>query len=158
MVNKSPTPKLFGTNSDLGLDFDNAGDFVGPGGNFGLLIGLDGSLFDPFAAADTRSSANLGQIYQPPESNGNGAGSGPGESHSGANGLGSGVDLFDPGQAGGGSITPFDGAFFAKGGNPGGGGGGGSGGAVPSYLAGSANGSSGYDIKIDFKGTGWTSG
>lgn len=157
MVNKSPGPKSFDTNPDLVLDFGNLGDFVGGAGHLGLLIGLDGSLFDPFAA-DTASPANHGPVYQPPKSNGNVPASGPGANDSGANGLGSGLALFDPGQAGGGSIIPFDGVFFAKGGNTGGGGGGGSGGVLPTYTAGWADGSSGYDIKIDFKGTGWTSG
>jgi hypothetical protein len=46
----------------------------------------------------------------------------------------------------------------AKGGNGGGGPGGGGGGgtAFPSYISGSANGTAGFDIKIDFVGTGWT--
>jgi hypothetical protein len=155
MVNKSPSPKPVDTNPDL--VFDNLGDLVGVGGHFALLIGLDGSLFDPFANADSQPFANHESIYPPPKSNGNGSASGLGASDPGANGLGSGVALFDPGLVGGGSITPFDGVFLAKGGNPGGGGGGGSGGGLTSYLAGSNDGS-GYNIKIDFKGTGWTSG
>lgn len=52
-----------------------------------------------------------------------------------------------------------DGSSFARGGNPGGGGssgGGGGGGTSTSYFAGSFNGDAGYDIWIEFKGTGWT--
>jgi hypothetical protein len=174
MINKSSVPNLanvsFGVNLDLGNTGDSLSDALNSqgldvGGHSRLLIGLDGSLFDPFPDADGQSSANHGSIYQPPKINANGSGpgsegsaSGSDANHSGANGLGGVVALFDRGQTGGGSVTPFDGVFFAKGGNPGGGGGGGSGGAVSSYLAGSADAGVGYDIQIDFKGTGWTSG
>ena len=55
---------------------------------------------------------------------------------------------------------PFDAAAAARGGGGGGsgGGGGGSGGVVTEYKAGSANDTEGYDILIQFKGTGWTAG
>jgi Leishmanolysin len=55
-------------------------------------------------------------------------------------------------------VTELDFASFAKGGKPGGGGGGGGsgGGVVTQYFSGSANGDAGYDIWIEFKGTGWT--
>ena len=57
----------------------------------------------------------------------------------------------------GGEITLIDAVSFAKGGGPGGGGSpGGGGGTVGQYFAGSADGSAGYDIWIEFKGTGWT--
>ena len=54
-------------------------------------------------------------------------------------------------------ITELDIFSFAKGGKPGGGGGGGSGGdgVLTQYLSGSP-GDTGYDIWIDFKGSGWT--
>ncbi|MGE0258956.1 MAG: hypothetical protein AB7H71_14230 [Alphaproteobacteria bacterium] len=68
--------------------------------------------------------------------------------------------------------TWLDATSFAKGGKkPGGGGGGGTGGGgtgggggttdpgiVGTYYAGAADGEAGYDIRIDFKGTGWTDG
>ena len=58
----------------------------------------------------------------------------------------------------GNDITIFDAVSFAKGGPGGGtGGSGGGGGTVSRYLSGSANGDAGYDILIEFKGTGWTS-
>src|SRR5689334_2232421 len=60
-------------------------------------------------------------------------------------------------------MTRLDTTAFAKGGkNSGGGtsGGGGTGTTDPSivgtYFAGAADGEAGYDIRIDFKGTGWT--
>ena len=57
----------------------------------------------------------------------------------------------------GSEITLFDAASFAKGGGGGGtGGSGGGGGTTSQYLSGSANGNAGYDIWIEFKGTGWT--
>jgi hypothetical protein len=72
---------------------------------------------------------------------------------------------FAPGLA----IEAFDGLFTAKGGVPGGNGGGGGGGgggngggkgggndAPPDYWSGSADGEAGFDILIDFVGSGWT--
>ena len=60
----------------------------------------------------------------------------------------------------GNDITLFDAASFAKGGSAGGGGGtggsGGGGGIISQYLSGSINGDAGYDVWIEFKGTGWT--
>jgi hypothetical protein len=58
-----------------------------------------------------------------------------------------------------GDSAPFDGAAEAKGGKPGGGGGGdggGGGGALTEYRSGSPDGADGYDILIQFKGSGWT--
>ena len=56
----------------------------------------------------------------------------------------------------GNEITLFDAASFAKGGGGGGtGGSGGGGGTTSQYFSGSA-GDAGYDIWIEFKGTGWT--
>jgi hypothetical protein len=63
--------------------------------------------------------------------------------------------MFDPGLAGGGGSRLFDSAFFA-GANALDGARAGSGGVLTTYRAGSRNGS-GYNIRIDFKGTGWTS-
>jgi hypothetical protein len=60
----------------------------------------------------------------------------------------------------GNDITIFDAVSFAKGGGGGGGstgGSGGGGGTVSQYLSGAGNGDAGYDILIQFKGTGWTS-
>jgi hypothetical protein len=68
-----------------------------------------------------------------------------------------------------GAITWLDTTSFVKGGanakggkKPGGGGTGGGGttdpGIVGTYYAGAADGEAGYDIRIDFKGTGWTDG
>ena len=75
---------------------------------------------------------------------------------SGAATLGIGTAEATP-PATGAEITVLDSLSFAKGGGPGGGGTtGGSGGTVSQYLAGSADGTAGYDILIDFKGTGWT--
>jgi hypothetical protein len=49
------------------------------------------------------------------------------------------------------------GMSFAKGGSGGSGGsGGGSGGVMKQYFSGGANGTTGYDIWIEFKGTGWS--
>jgi hypothetical protein len=62
----------------------------------------------------------------------------------------------------GGDFSPSGGAaidVFAKsgsGGSGGPGGGGSGGGVVAQYFSGSANGNAGFDIWIDFKGTGWT--
>jgi Leishmanolysin len=60
----------------------------------------------------------------------------------------------------GNDITIFDGVSFAKGG-PGGGGTGGSGGGAGTvsqyHSVGGLSGDAGYDIVIEFKGTGWTS-
>jgi hypothetical protein len=59
-------------------------------------------------------------------------------------------------------ITLIDDVSFAKGGHGGGGGsgggggGGGGGGIVTQYFSGSANGTDGFDIWIEFKGSGWT--
>jgi hypothetical protein len=54
-------------------------------------------------------------------------------------------------------ITILDTVFSAKGGQGGGGGGGGGGtGLYSQYFSGSADGDKGYDIWIEFKGTGWT--
>lgn len=58
-------------------------------------------------------------------------------------------------------ITSFETDFFAKGSAPGSGGGGGgsgggSGGLYTNYYSGAANGTAGYDIWVEFKGTGWT--
>jgi len=55
-------------------------------------------------------------------------------------------------------ITELDIFSFARAGKPGGGGGGDGGGqgVLTKYLSGSANGDAGYDIWIDFKGSGWT--
>jgi Leishmanolysin len=72
--------------------------------------------------------------------------------------------VFGPGNPAGGSadagqedFAPVDGVFDAKGGKPGSGGGsGGTGSTTTSYLSGSANGTAGYDIWIEFKGSGWT--
>ncbi len=63
-------------------------------------------------------------------------------------------------------LTWLDTSSFVKGGqgSSGGGktGGGGTGttdpGIVGTYFAGAADGEAGYDIRIDFKGTGWTDG
>src|SRR5207244_7746290 len=71
------------------------------------------------------------------------------------------VDYGDPvlaaAPSGGGDIAPFDdGEFAAKSGSGGSGGGGGGSGVVATYYSGSANGTAGYDIQIDFKGSGWT--
>jgi hypothetical protein len=57
------------------------------------------------------------------------------------------------GLGGGNPLT--GGLSFAKGGS-GGGGGGSGGGFVTQYLSGSADGAAGYDIWLEFKGTGWT--
>ncbi len=61
-----------------------------------------------------------------------------------------------------GEITVIDAAFDAKGGTPGGPGGGGGGGGDPgvltNYFSGSGNEAAGYDIWIEFKGSGWTVG
>ena len=57
---------------------------------------------------------------------------------------------------GGDSMTRLDATSFAKGGGKSGGGGGGGGGVLATYHAGSADGELGYDIRIDFKGSGWT--
>jgi hypothetical protein len=59
---------------------------------------------------------------------------------------------------GGSDITVIDVDAFARGGSGGGSGGSGGGGAgtVSQYFSGAANGSAGYDIWIEFKGTGWT--
>lgn len=67
-------------------------------------------------------------------------------------------DAPSPGAApSGGQITLLDAAFAAKGGTPGpGGGGGGGGGETTSYFSGSADGATGYDIWIEFKGSGWS--
>lgn len=56
------------------------------------------------------------------------------------------------------AIESFDAMSFARGGNTGGGGGGGGGGSgsSTSYFSGSANGDAGYDIWVEFKGSGWT--
>jgi hypothetical protein len=59
------------------------------------------------------------------------------------------------------SAPVFDGAASARpggGGGGGGSGGGGSGGVLTQFLSGSADGTVGYDILIQFKGTGWTVG
>ena len=57
----------------------------------------------------------------------------------------------------GNEITLFDAASFAKGGGGGGtGGSGGGGGTTSQYFSGSGNGDAGYDVWIEFKGTGWT--
>lgn len=50
--------------------------------------------------------------------------------------------------------SDFAAAKGGPGGGPGGGGGGGT--AFPSYISGSANGTAGFDIQIDFIGTSWT--
>ena len=56
-----------------------------------------------------------------------------------------------------GEITPIDTVFSAKGGVPGpGGGGDGGSGVLTEYLSGSENLEAGYDILIQFKGSGWT--
>jgi hypothetical protein len=55
-----------------------------------------------------------------------------------------------------GEVTQLEMMSSAKGGQPGGGGGGGGGGVLTEYLSGSANGEAGYDIWIQFKGSGWT--
>lgn len=84
----------------------------------------------------------------------------------------SGPNLAAPGPAlsgeshGGGEITELAGTFGAKGGvpgKPGGGGGGGDGGdtgggdgVLSEYFSGSGDGDAGYDIWLDFKGSGWT--
>jgi hypothetical protein len=71
-----------------------------------------------------------------------------------------GIAVSDAVAGGGGDITPIDTEFAAKGGKPGGGGGGGGGdsGALPPYFSGSGDGDAGYDIWIEFKGSGWTVG
>jgi len=71
-------------------------------------------------------------------------------------------------SAHGADITFIDTEFAAKGGTPGAPGGGGSGGGggggssdpgiLTEYFAGSADGNAGYDIWIEFKGDGWTTG
>jgi hypothetical protein len=69
-----------------------------------------------------------------------------------------GAQLF-AGPGFGGDITPLDVDFFARsGGSKSGGGtsGGGGGGVLKQYLSGSANGTAGFDIVIDFTGRGWT--
>ena len=56
-----------------------------------------------------------------------------------------------------GDSVPVDAAAAARGGKPGGGGGGGDGsGALTEYRSGSGDGTAGYDIWIQFKGSGWT--
>lgn len=53
--------------------------------------------------------------------------------------------------------VPVEAASSARGGPPGGGGGGGGGGGiVTDYKSGAGNGTEGYDIWIQFKGSGWT--
>jgi len=67
--------------------------------------------------------------------------------------------VFSSAARGGDSITLLDSQSFAKGGGGGGkpgGGGGGDSGVLTSYRAGSADGDLGYDIWIEFKGSGWT--
>jgi len=62
----------------------------------------------------------------------------------------------DPGLGGDAGITPIDIVSFAR--NGGGGGGGGKppgGGGGGTYWSGEADGDAGYDIHIDFKGSGW---
>ncbi len=87
-------------------------------------------------------------------------------------GTASGLDLAAPGAAwsgeshGGGEITMLAGTSAAKGGipgKPGGGGGGGDDGdtgggdgVLSEYFSGSGDGDAGYDIWLDFKGSGWT--
>jgi Leishmanolysin len=61
-----------------------------------------------------------------------------------------------PAQARHEDFAPVDGVFDAKGGKPGGGGSGGTGTTTTSYFSGSLNGADGYDIWIEFKGTGWS--
>jgi len=58
--------------------------------------------------------------------------------------------------AGGADITMIGGDVFAKGDGGGASAGGGSGGVLKQYFSGSANGTAGYDIWIEFKGTSWT--
>lgn len=53
-------------------------------------------------------------------------------------------------------IEELDFLSFARKGGGGGSGGGGGGGILTTYKAGAGNGDAGYDIWIDFKGTGWT--
>ena len=67
------------------------------------------------------------------------------------------ADSFFGSPDSGAESIPLDAAAAARPGGPGGGGGGGSGGGVlTEYNAGSANGTAGYDILIQFKGAGWT--
>ena len=68
-------------------------------------------------------------------------------------------DAPDVGSASGSDMTPIDADFFAKGDSGTASATGGSGGGMlKQYFSGSADGTAGYDIWIEFKGTGWTAG
>jgi len=90
------------------------------GAHFGLLVGLDGSLFDPFADVDGQSFASRAPAYRSLEIDDNGSApglggfaSGPQVRDSGTNGPGGGITIFDLGLAGGAVGAFFNSAFFA---------------------------------------------
>jgi hypothetical protein len=115
---KGPKPYLGGSDDDLW-----------GASSPGLILDVDGSLFDPFA--DPRDDG--GGFASPP---------------------------FDPVLGGTAGITLIDGVSLAKSGGGGGGGGkpSGGGGTTDSYWSGIADGDAGYDIHIDFTGSGWDAG
>jgi len=170
MVNKLSVPDLSRINPDLVVNLGDLENLISnslnspgfdAGTHLGLLIGLDGSLFDPFGDVDGQSFASRASAHRSPENDGNGSGpelggfaSGPQVHDSGTNGPGGGITMFDPGLAGGAAGAFFNSTFFADhdtldSGRAG------AGGVLATYRAGALNGS-GYNIRIDFKGTGWT--
>ena len=170
MVNKLSVPDLYKINPDLVLELGDRDDLTGNSANSrgldvgahpGLLIGLDGALFDPFADAGGRSAASHAPAYQSPKGANYGSGSGADSfasswavSDNGQIALDSGITMFDPGLAGGGASTSFNSSLFAVGSTLDDSRAG-AGGVLTTYRAGARNGS-GYNIKIEFKGTGWT--
>jgi hypothetical protein len=137
MANKLLVSNFDKIDPNIVFDVGGPDDLIGGSFNFlelvagdgPLLMRLDGSLFDP--------------------------GSGTPASASGANDWGTsaavgGISLFDSGPIGG-AVASLDGVSLAEAGNLDA-----AADVLTTYRSGSANGLKGYDIKIEFKGTGWT--
>jgi len=136
------------------------GDSLAPSQQFSADHGLDpdenpnSDSFKPFSHETSYSVHSEGDFhgFSPTSPSNDGTGADP---------TVSGQASPDGGDSG---IASLGDAFAAKGGNPGkpgdggGGGGGGTGdsGVLSDYFSGSDDGDSGYDIWIDFKGSGWT--
>jgi Leishmanolysin len=148
-VTGSTAPDVLASNPYLTLDI---GDLVGGASSPGLVFGLDGSLFDPFAGPDGGGASGLAtDAISSSQSSNNSAAGGSGPSDNG-------LPLSDVGLGGTAAITLIDNMSFAKGPGGGGGGGhsGGSGGTTYSYWSGQGDGDAGFDIHINFTGSGWT--